>query len=69
MPITLSDFLATVNDNAGEILLTAGGRARFRLERRGDGVRFTPLRSGNTRSLNEKALQRFLDVFNETQST
>lgn len=69
MKITYSSFQETVNGNAGEVLVTAGGRARFRLEQSGDGVRFTPLSSGKSRGLNAEAVQRYLDIFNETQST
>ena len=69
MPITPSDFLATVNDNAGEVLLTGKRRARFRLERSGDGVSFTPLSSAKLRRVNAATVQWFLDAFNQTQST
>jgi predicted HNH restriction endonuclease len=69
MTITYSDFQATVNDNAGEVLVTAGGRARFRLEKTGDGVSFTPLSTEKSRGLNAEAVQRYLEVFNKTKST
>ena len=69
MTITYSDFQETVNANAGEVLVTAGGRARFRLETTDDGVRFTPLSTEKSRGLNTEAVRRYLDVFNETQST
>lgn len=69
MTITYSDFQKTVDDNASEVLVTAGGRASFRLEKSSDGVRFTPLSTGTSRSLNAEEVQRYLEVFNYTQST
>ena len=69
MTITYSDFQKTVNENAGEMLVTSGGRASFRLEKGSDGVRFTPLSTGKSRPLNADAVQRYLEVFNRTQST
>lgn len=69
MTMTFSDFQTTVHENAGEVLVTAGGQARFRLEESSDGVRFTPLTSGKSRRPNAEAIQRYLDIFNETHST
>jgi predicted HNH restriction endonuclease len=69
MTITYFGFQETVKSNAGEVLVTAGGRARFRLEETGDGVKFTPLSTAKSRVLNSEAVQRYLDLFNETQST
>lgn len=69
MTISYSDFLNMVNENAGEILVTSGGRALFRLERSTKGVCFTPISTGKPRDLKEAEVQRYLDVFNKTQST
>lgn len=69
MNITYSDFQSTVNENAGEVLVTAGGHAMFRLETTIDGVRFTPLSTNKSRPLNAEDIKRYLDVFNKTQST
>jgi hypothetical protein len=38
MNITYSDFEATVKDNVGEVLLTSGGRALFRVDLWTEGV-------------------------------
>lgn len=69
MTITYSDFLQTVNENAGEILLTSGGLATFRLEKSINGITFTPLSTGKPRELNQESVERYLDIFNRTQST
>lgn len=69
MNITYSDFHTTVNENAGEVLVTSGGQATFRLDTSSDGVRFTPLSTNKSRPLNGKDIKLYLDVFNKTQST
>lgn len=67
--ITYLDFLHTITENDGEILVTSGGKAKFRLEKSAQRVCFTPLSSGGARSLNEKDVRRYLDIFNATRST
>lgn len=69
MNITYSDFEATVKDNVGEVLLTSGGRALFRVEMWTDGVRFTPVSTEAPRPVSRKDIQRYLNFFNETGST
>ena len=69
MTMTYSDFLQTVTENDGEILSTSGGRATFRLEMGHDGVRFIPVSSGKARKLNQESIERYLEIFNRTQST
>lgn len=64
MTITYADFLQTATDNHGEVLPTAGGRAMFLLEINSRGVCFTPS-SGTPRTLSEKTVQKYLDVYNE----
>lgn len=66
--ISTEDFLETVAANRGEVLMTAGRSASFRLEMSGNGVTFTPVRSGLPRPLNNVDAQRYLNVFNRTRS-
>lgn len=68
MTITYSDFLDTIAANDGEVLATVGGKAAFRVEKSSTGVHFTPVRSGNARTVNAEGIQEYLDVFNATQS-
>jgi predicted HNH restriction endonuclease len=67
--MTYSDFLQTVTENDGEVLATSGGRATFRLEKGLRGVRFVPVSSGKSRGLNRESIDRYLEIFNKTQST
>lgn len=67
--MTYSDFLETVTENDGEVLSTSGGQATFRLEKDLRGVRFIPVSSGKSRRLNQESIERYLEIFNETQST
>jgi hypothetical protein len=67
--MTYSDFLQTVSENDGEVLSTSGYRATFRLEKGNNGVRFIPISSGDTRKLNQQAIECYLKIFNQTQST
>jgi predicted HNH restriction endonuclease len=69
MRMTYSDFLQTVNENDGEVLSTSGDRATFRLGKGNNGVRFIPISSGKPRELNQEAIERYLKVFDQTQST
>ncbi len=69
MNITYSDFEATVKENAGELLVTSGGQALFHISPSEDGVEFTPVSTRKPRGVHAKDVQRYLDVFNETQST
>lgn len=68
MTITYPDFLQTVIENEGEMLATVGGKAAFRVEQSSTGFHFTPVRSGNARTVNAEGIQEYLDVFNATQS-
>jgi predicted HNH restriction endonuclease len=67
--ITYSDFIATVQANAGEDLITSGGNALFQVGTDKNGVVFTPLSTNNPRPVKADDIQRYLDVFNKTQST
>ena len=69
MKITYEDFIRAVQENDGEVLATAGGQATFLLERTKQGVSFTPESSGKPRQLNRESVERYLEFFNETQST
>jgi predicted HNH restriction endonuclease len=69
MTLTYFDFLQTVTENEGEVLSTSGGRATFRLGKSTRGVQFTPISSGMNRDLNQEAIERYLEVFNQSQST
>jgi hypothetical protein len=68
MTMTLSDLVETIDQNRGEELPTSGRQATFRAERINDVVTFT-LSTGSTRDLKRPVMQRYLDVFNEKQST
>ncbi len=68
MKITWKQFVRVVEDNDGEILPTVGGRKRFRLDRTGRGVCFTPLSSRKPRLLRQDHIEDYLVVFNRTQS-
>lgn len=69
MKITYEDFIRAVQENDGEVLATAGGQATFLLKRTKQGVSFTPESSGKPRQLNRESVERYLEFFNETQST
>jgi predicted HNH restriction endonuclease len=66
--ITAADFLQTVEANAHEVLTTVGGKAAFTTVRHGNDVRFVPVSSGDVHNLNASGLQRYLDIFNQTNS-
>lgn len=68
LEITYSDFVQTVTENDGEELHTAGNLSKFRLELTSHGASFTPLKTGKSRPLNQNAIQRYLDKFNEENS-
>ena len=68
MTITYSDFLQTVTEHEGEVLATVAGRATFRAEKSHNEVLFTPVSSGKTRTVYAEGIQKYLDIFNETQS-
>ena len=67
--ISWRDFSDTCSLNDGEVLLTIGGQAMFRLEKNGGRISFTPLSSGRVRVLNERDVQPYLDIFNASGST
>lgn len=67
MKITVEEFVAFVNKNAGLTFPTSGGNTSFRIESRTTGVRFIPAGTG-ARNVNQNALQRYVDVFNITSS-
>jgi hypothetical protein len=68
MTITINDFLQTIAENEGEALATSGRRAAFRAELDGNKVVFIPSSTGSPRKVYPKFIQKYLDVYNETQS-
>lgn len=66
--ITWKHFVSVVEENDGEVLPTIGGQKTFRLQRTERGVCFTPRSSGLPRKLNSWDIERYLEVFNDTNS-
>lgn len=69
MTITYSDFLQTVAENEGEVLVTDAREKPFRVEKSRTGMRITPTISGKPRTVNAQGIQKYLAIFNATQST
>jgi hypothetical protein len=66
--LTYQDFLKTVNANAGEVLITSGGKALFCVETDKHGVVFIPRSTNKPRSDRAENIERCIEIFNQSQS-